>query len=358
MRKKPIQRHMKDKKASFHEFLMNSVSRTNAKAIVRAFVAYKQGEVQAEEVTNLWLFRFKDYLIERGIAANSRAKYMSVLQSIIQRAINRGYECPCELGKIKGEMTVQGEASESVYVTHSELVRLWEYPPTTDVERFARAAFLIGCYTGARISDVITISESNINGTELLFNSKKTHSTSRVPLHPYVMELLPYLKGSLYDEDSIRVVVGREIKKICKAIGMTDKVTLYRRGQYMTVPKWQVISCHTSRKTFVTLLYLDGWKLAQISKMAGHSNTAMTEKYLCVSYNDEVTGRREFFKPDIDTAYNQLVKLIGLGLPVAQALGVMSINGAETKDIERVKAKFISENNKAMRPETHVGIQL
>lgn len=331
---------MTEQKISFHEFLVNSAEKTNAKAVILSFISYKRGDINASEVTNLWLFKFKDYLIEKNMAANSRAKYTNVLQSIIRRAINRGYECPCSLDEIKGEMSVQPEASEAVYLTLSELMRLDAYVPKTNSERFSKAAFLIGCCTGARISDVISISENNISGKELLFNSKKTKSTSRVPLHPSVMGLLNDIKGHTYDEHSIRVVVGRDIKNICKSIGMTDNVTLYRRGTRMTTPKWKVISCHTSRKTFVTLLYLDGWKLPQISRMVGHSNTTMTEKYLCISYDDDVTGMKTFFKSNVDVNYDKLVQMIGFGLSVDQACCSLGVNGVSQAEGERVRLKY------------------
>lgn len=337
---------MEEEKISFHKFLVNSVNATNAKAIVNAFIKYKQGEIQESEITNEWLLRFKEYLGELGLAANSRSKYINVLLSIIKDADLMGYVMPAmkKFETLKKKMSVAEEASESVYLNREELKLIEGYKPHGKGEEFTRAIFLICAYTGCRISDAQILSENNFNNGEINFTSIKTKSTSRLPLHPIVPELVKVIKGNTYSETSVKVIVGRCIKDICKNLGINETVTLYRRGERMTQPKWMMVSSHTGRKSFVTNMFLDGYTLEQISRILGHGHgkgdVKITMGYLCTSYADVVVGNRTYLKPDCDDLYDKLVQMVSLGLTVEQSCGTMVINGSDESEIERVKTKY------------------
>ena len=332
---------MTETKVPFHDFLTSSASKTNAKAVIMSFINYKQGCIEEHEVTNTWLLRFKEYLEEKDMAANSRAKYIKTLQSIIRKAKSRGYELPVVLEDVKNEMSVQGEASESVYLNREELKLLENYVPKGAGEKFTKAIFLICAYTGCRISDAQILSVNNFNNGEVNYTSKKTKSTSRLPLHPLVPELVKSIKGSVYDEASVRVIVGRDIKTICKKLGIDKEVTLYRRGERMTKPKWEMLSSHTARKSFATNMLIDGYSLEAIARMMNHKDTKMTLQYVCMSYADTITGDKTYLRPYADDLYDKLVQMVALGLSVEQACSTLVITGTNLSDVEQVKAKYL-----------------
>lgn len=332
-------------KQSFHDYLISSVKKTNGKAAFLNFLDYKQTEILESEIDNNWMFRFSDYLKERNYAANSRSKYIKTLFTIIKRARSRGFELPVELDVIKNEVFVQTEASESVYLTRDELKLIEQYTPKRSGEKFTRAIFLICAYTGCRISDAQILSSNNFQVGQINYTSEKTKATSRLPLHPLVPELVESIKGAIYDEDSIRVIVSRDIKNICKKVGIDSVVTLYRRGVRETKPKWAVISSHTARKSFATNMLLDGYSIEQISKILGHGkgkgDTSTTMSYICTSFDDIITGNRTYLRPNADDLYDKLKEIMSIdGITIEQACSILLMSGANATEVERVKTKY------------------
>jgi len=328
-------------KEPFNFYLRYAASKTNAKAIILAFLKYKQTPLLESEIDYMWLIRFKEYLEERELSANSRNSYMQTMISLLRRGKNRGYNLPIDLAIVKEETTIGKEASESVYLTREELKLIEDYEPKGMNETFGRAAFLIGAYTGARISDSITMSGNNFNDGELNFTSIKTKSTSRLPLHPLVPELVKHTYGKKYSEKSGTAIVCSTMKSICAKLGIDKQVTLYRRGQYMTVPKYECIGSHTARKSFATNMLLDGYELIQISKMMGHGkgkgDEKMTSGYICTSYNDKIKGNRTYLRPETDDNYELFKKMISFGLTEKQALISMVVTGVPDTEISRIK---------------------
>jgi len=330
---------------TFNDYLIGEVGKTNGKAAFLRFFDYKQGGILESEITNEWMFRFADYLKEKNYAANSRAKYIKSMFTIIKRARTRGYVLPVTIEDISNEICVRTEASESIYLTVNELQLIEQYNPTQWGETFSRAIFLICSYTGCRISDAQILSENNFQVGEINYTSNKTKATSRLPLHPLVPELVKIIKGNIYDEDTIRVIVNRNMKVICKKVGIDESVTLYRRGQRMTKPKWAMVTTHTARKSFATNMLLDGYTIEQISKILGHGKGKgdynMTMGYICTSHIDKVTGNKTYLNPHADDLYDKLVELISLVNVTAEQAGAMLIiSGADLKDVERVKEKY------------------
>lgn len=331
-------------KESFDDYLRKSASKTNAKAIILAFLKYKPDEIKESEITHMWLVRFKEYLEERELAANSRHSYMSTMTSIISKAKSRGYQIPIsDMPETKKDLVINTEGSESVFLTKDELKLIEKYEPKGKNETFARAAFLIGAYTGARISDTIIMSENNFNNGELNFTSEKTKTTSRLPLHHLVPELVKHTHGKKYSEKSGSAIVCSGMKSICAKLGINKEVTLYRRGRRMTVPKYECIGSHTARKSFATNMLLDGYELIQISKMMGHGkgkgDEKMTSGYICTSYHDKIKGNRTYLKPTIDENYELFKRMINFGLTDKQALISMMVQGVSDEEIQRLKSK-------------------
>lgn len=77
-----------------------------------------------------------------------------------------------------------------------------------------------------------------------------------------------------------------DIKRICRECGIAQRVTLYRGGKSVTGAKWQMVTTHTGRHTFATLLFLRGVDITDIANMMGHvssgqPNINMTFGYIC-----------------------------------------------------------------------------
>lgn len=328
-------------KIPFHDFFLDAVANTPAKSVINLFIKYKNAPIVEEDINIDWVVKFSEYLDERGSSANTKRLYTGILRAALKRSKRRGYGIHLDFEDAAAETKVKSEASESVFLTADEIKLIEDYKPTGKLDKFARAMFLLCAYTGCRASDAFILSENNFSNGELNYTSIKTKQTSRLPLHPLVPSLLKDIKGKVYDEDSVRTIIASEMKKICERVGISEQVTLYRRGERMTKPKFQMVGSHTARKSFATNMLLDGYSLEQISRMMNHSDTKMTMKYICISYTDEIVGNKTYLQYNpVDKAFDQFSSMLSLGLTKEQAKGCMIIMEVSETEVDRVVLKY------------------
>ena len=138
-----------------------------------------------------------------------------------------------------------------------------------------RDVFLFACYTGAAYCDLMELSKKHLVRDDkgslwLKFNRQKTGVLCRIKLLPEAVRLiekmhsderktlLPFIKYSTY-------------QSCLKALRL-------RAG--ISYP----FTTHTARHTFATLITLEqGVPIETVSKMLGHTNVSMTERYAKVT---------------------------------------------------------------------------
>ena len=74
---------------------------------------------------------------------------------------------------------------------------------------------------------------------------------------------------------------------MCKAIGLDQKVLkvdqyIGRKAQIEKryIPKYKAVTSHTCRRSFATNLYRNGYSLAEIMPMTGHSTESQLRDYI------------------------------------------------------------------------------
>lgn len=109
--------------------------------------------------------------------------------------------------------------------------------------------FLIGAYTGLRMSDFNRIDRKNISDGMITVVTEKTDQRVVIPIHPIVKEILDSgfdLSISLSDAKT-----RLYIKDICKFVKIDDLVEVRESvsGKLVTnrYPKWQLVGTHTAR---------------------------------------------------------------------------------------------------------------
>jgi integrase len=87
--------------------------------------------------------------------------------------------------------------------------------------------------------------------------------------------------------------------KMKKAEINVNQVIEYRkRGQIheISLPKWQLISSHTCRRTFCTLKFLQGMPAHVIMKFSGHTTEKNFLSYLKLDAEINADKYRNFFE--------------------------------------------------------------
>lgn len=167
----------------------------------------------------------------------------------------------------------------------------------------ARGLFLIGCYTGLRVSDFSRLNTAHI-GRHITIKTHKTGIPVVIPIHPVVREIIEGgfdLTNTISDQK-----LNEQIKELCRLAGITNDVLVNRNEGGHNVeriyPKYKLVSSHTARRSFATNAYKSGVPTIAIMKITGHTKESTFLKYIKVSAeeNAEILSRHPFFMQETE----------------------------------------------------------
>lgn len=249
-----------------------------------------------EQVDSSFYFRLVRAMNQEGFSKN----YQGTLVTKLKTVMSEGYKLKYHASTDYHEFHKIGEKVDNVYLTEEEIQLLYDAELDSERLRKTRDLFLLGVYSGARFSDYSLFSNDNIVGDTFRYYQGKTGELVILPLSPRVKTILKRNKGKAPEVSP--VVFNREIKEVCRLAGIHTKVQKkVSKGTSHTVrlvPKWELVSSHTARRTCVTLLHESGVPAREGMHISGHKSLAAYETYLKTS--KEETARKlasnKFFK--------------------------------------------------------------
>lgn len=247
----------------------------HAKSATPALAKYlgEAGLNEWADLTKSNLNDFRDLLTER-VAQSSARTYFAVLKSILKR-----YEDDIDFCKDYADiLKAKNEKPVKTFLERKELSLLEKVQINNPNEQYVLDVFLIGAYTGMRISDAIQVSEENMMNGYITYVSIKTGTQAVIPMKEGIDERIRRIQANGLDMNL--VTYNRIIRRLCQRAGITERVKVFKAGEHLKGEKWEHVSSHTARISFATNLSILGVPLIQISRCMGHSNTAMTERYI------------------------------------------------------------------------------
>jgi integrase len=272
-------------------------TRRNQSDSFRKLKAFRK-EIYFEDINYSFVNRFDQYLRGLGLAINTVRKHHRYLKAQINAAIKEEYivkENPYSKFKLPYEET------KKVFLRKNELLKIeaLEIPAHLAHLEKIRKMFLLSCYTGLRISDLVTLAPCDIEQTEkgLLINDKrekKNRKIVRAPLwllfksqdsdyskpEKIIIEALnnrvqiPGKDGETYPLFRMtKQHYRRELKKLARLAGIKKKVT-----------------SHVGRRTFATALAASGVPPLVIQKLMNHSDIKTTMIYIQMTNETVVNG--------------------------------------------------------------------
>lgn len=249
---------------------------------------------------------FMEYCDTCNYMDSTKYQYASLIKSIMNCALEDG----CSSNTVqnsKGFVTHRTLSPyKRVYLTRKEIDSLASLSlgRNTPMEK-VRDVFLAGCYTGQRFSDYSRISMDDIetidiDGTEFKALRKVQRKTGRTVMIPILDDCLLNIVdrwGGRLPKVSISSF-NQRIKELCRMAGISGDVIMPcgRKGSRDCVrkQKYELVSSHTARRSYITNLYMDGRLSAeQIRSISGHSSEESFKRYLCQNLEDEA---REIIK--------------------------------------------------------------
>ena len=276
---------------------------------LRCFLAYqktisKSTHLRFDEIDRTVYDGFVSYMESKGECPNTIGGRIKNLKAILRRA--RVQDNLHDNILYEGFSVIREEV-DVIYLTEEELKQMYDLELKGEnayLQKY-RDLFLFGCYTGMRSSDLLNVKPSyfttTARGTKVLkYVPIKTKDVSQTPLSiPLNLwaECEEIAKRYEYNLPKVTEQNLREyIKKVGKLADITEDYYVSRGSMKRDepYPKCELITIHTARRTFCTLLYYGDNDLteAEIMKMSGHTKESTFMKYIRAT-GDEVADKIE-----------------------------------------------------------------
>ncbi|WP_340074574.1 site-specific integrase [Leptobacterium sp. I13] len=166
------------------------------------------------------------------------------------------------------DIHVKSFKGNRTFLSGDEISRIYAYRNSAYISESHKDIidrFLFACFTGLRISDVLSITQENILGDYLVFTASKTGKFQRIMLNNSAKNFItgqgPLFKGNYTPEH-----INRELKFIAKVCNIKKHLTF-----------------HVSRHTFATNFLMKGGRVEVLQKLLGHSNIRETMVYVHIA---------------------------------------------------------------------------
>lgn len=241
----------------------NILTKQNYITLFNNIERFKPG-VLISDIDYQFVVSYDKWLRDLGIAHNTRISRLRLLRAVLNEAKNRDIISTNPFERFK----IQQMVSKKGYITKEQLHAL-EGMKLKGYDEIVRDAFLVGCYTGLRFSDITALRQGHINGGWLVIAMQKTKFTVEIPI------------GQLFEGKMMAMVekYGGNIGRLTKKLGPNATVNRTLRGLLNSVGADAKITFHSSRHTFATLLGQQGVDITVVSKLLGHTKLQTTEIY-------------------------------------------------------------------------------
>ena len=257
-----------------------NLTKLNYQTLLNNIERFRKGTL-VTDIDYQFLVSYDKWLRESGIAHNTRISRLRLLRALLNEAKKRDIIHTNPFDRFR----IQQMVSKKGFLTVEQVHKL-EKMVLKGQEDKVRDAFLIGCYTGLRFSDIVTLRNEHFKDGWLTKKMAKTGFIVEIP----IAELFSGKMLQLIDK------YNGNIERISKTLGSNSSVNKTLRGILDRIKADPKITFHSSRHTFATLLSQSGVQITTIQKLLGHQKLQTTQIYSEVDRkaitNDLKKGRK------------------------------------------------------------------
>lgn len=223
-----------------------------------------------------WCYTVKQYSV------NNTGKHIKTIKRIMSEADDIEN---VDISNYKPKkFIIPKEKVYNVYLNEDELDSIFKLDLSNQSHLSkARDLFLVGCWTGLRISDVKRIKERNIISKDYIkIRTQKTEKDVEIPLNAKLKTILErhnFKLPSMPDQN-----LNDYIKTVCLKAGIVEpqtyEVQKNRKKVWETKQKFELVSSHTARRSFATNRYEEGLDVITIMAITGHTTETSFMTYI------------------------------------------------------------------------------
>jgi len=229
---------------------------------------------------------FVEMLEDEEYSLNSIGKHIKNLKTFLNDALINGLTTNL-IFKNKNFKSPK-EITTQIYLTEEEIEKLAK----KDLSKYplmqqARDIFLIGCYTGQRVSDYNGLTDKNIvkieGHTFIKIKQKKTGNAVHFPLLESIKQVMNRYENSFPPKMS-EPILRSNLKDAAQTAELNKMIQVsYNKGGEQVekeVPQYKLVKTHTARRSFCTNHYIKGKPLQEIMEYSGHQTEREFLKYI------------------------------------------------------------------------------
>jgi len=269
-------------------------SRKQLKSAIKHFKAY-EGTLSYclafDNINGETLTAFEQWLKDGTRGRNSIASILKRIQRFFSWAIKdqKLNHVEVTINNPFTDFTITPEIyGTPVILEKAERDYLYNLPLDNDRLKKIRDIFIFQCYCGARISDLMKLTTTNLHGEILKYVPQKTAKESikevEIPLNKKAIQILKrynepegYLLPRMSEPE-----INRTLKTLFQTVSKERPKGLDRPVGHLNpkteiveyVPLHKLASTHLARRTFAGLMYAAGQKDDIIASMTGHSENS------------------------------------------------------------------------------------
>jgi integrase len=220
----------------------------------------------------------------RKTRTNYFAKIVAVLKSFLNWAAERDYYT----GTKHRKFLAPEKNIDIVFLTVEEFQKLssctYENPKLDRV----RDIFCFGCLTGLRFSDLMQLRRDHLKNGYIEKIIQKVKEPAKIPILPQAQKIIDKYAHPVNVLPRISNQKFNDYIKLCCEKAEINEITtitnfIGTNTEEITKPKHELITAHTSRKTFITLSFYLGMEVKVIKSITGHTQDKTFDKYLKIA---------------------------------------------------------------------------
>lgn len=156
----------------------------------------------------------------------------------------------------------------------------------------ARELFLFECFTGLRISDILSLKWKNVTGEEITISMRKTRKLLAIPKSDYVKSIIEKRRlwiekngGKILPEKYVFNILKIDIDLVTaqEALNAISSATAIINRQLKKIAEKanidKSLSTHVGRHTFATMLITKNIDVMDVRDLLGHGDVRVTQIY-------------------------------------------------------------------------------
>ena len=284
-----------DRYITDHEVSREAGSLSVYKSVKNHLKAYQDAtrhKVTFESIDYSFFNKFQTFLINRiktdkegnkspMLNNTTIAKGLSTIKTLLGYARKEGIK----VNDSYRDFIIKREKLEVIALEQDELQSLIDHDLTNNKRLDkVRDLFVFASATAFRYSDVRQLKREHIDKDSINIVVKKTKTALTVPLNEISFSILDKYKDQLRPLPLLsNQNLNYGIKELCQLAGIDKPIEIVRfhgtKRITNTFPKYELISFHNARKTFVTLSLEKGMSAEEVMTISGHTDYKSFARY-------------------------------------------------------------------------------